>query len=671
MMMINNMIATRSEWSVVICFFVLFAVSGPGRAEEWYVSTTGDNNNSGTTGADSFGTVQKALDSAQDGDVIIMAPGFYSKEGNSNLDISISLRIVCHAEGDNAAAIFLEGATFAHVNLQLGHVVEFYGLLLSGGRPAIDVTGSKSDFVDLDEFFACTNCTIVDSEDTSVLLTSGKSKFIDCMFSGNQWGLELAGSSSAIVTESYFVESGSSQYSSGGAIYGNFDGDLTVEATYFGGNQGSTGQAINLSRLRGGSVTYSISNCAFIGNRGNNGVVAISAGSGSFTDVLFEGNSNHPNSNMGATIYLRDQSSVIMRRVRVQNNTDSNAIITDTVDVDFKMYESYIEGRFLAGGSTFIEFGQESAALLALDCRDIVSLTSKFGTEVHLDRLSGYDADVDLDFNVSANSISMQGTSVTGTGLSASVLSAADTSLYSSSYSVRSMEFSNCHIIVPEDGTSVLKNSVSMEPTPGGDGTVFTNYGTLRLQSEDPNGYDEVSVKLGAEGRLINYGVVKLHASSDFEGILELAPYSVWNITIYGYNLRRSVVSYISGRLSIAGDLRSRLAWNDLDLTVFSLDANAAYEGQFTTFGSYADDEEDDLQMSVEYGPEAVVAKFRIHMSTTLLVIIVVGSLLGVGIVIMSLFGVYYLVTRRNSDAGGAFENWGKADEQPLLSNDD
>ncbi len=77
-------LAARSRpGGLCLCIFltvlaVLLLAGGQARAADYYVSTSGNDSNNGTSEATAFRTIQKGADVAKTGDTVIVLPGTYN-----------------------------------------------------------------------------------------------------------------------------------------------------------------------------------------------------------------------------------------------------------------------------------------------------------------------------------------------------------------------------------------------------------------------------------------------------------------------------------------------------------------------------------------------------------------------------------------------------------------
>ena len=110
------------RFSLWLLLFVLFVLaSGPATAEEpgptafaqpetwgagestWYVATQGDDTNGDGSLSSPFRTIQRAIDTARDGDTVVVLEGRYTGPGNTNLDFLGKAIIVQSRDPDDEA----------------------------------------------------------------------------------------------------------------------------------------------------------------------------------------------------------------------------------------------------------------------------------------------------------------------------------------------------------------------------------------------------------------------------------------------------------------------------------------------------------------------------------------------------------------------------------------
>jgi predicted outer membrane repeat protein len=223
-----------------------FAVSASA-ADVWYVSTTGLDSNGGTSWSDAVATFQKGIDTAADGDTVLVADGTYSGTGNFNIKLWGKKIIVRSANGPTACVI--------DCNDQ--------------GRAFVLDWGETSDSV-IDGF------TILDGNTNATysygggMLCQGAAPIIrNCIFksnTGGQWGGALHVRTSPFSYETkvincVFIDNSASY--GGGAISTYGAAPVFINCTFYGNSAGSFGGAVALGDPDAGT---SFVNCIFWNN---------------------------------------------------------------------------------------------------------------------------------------------------------------------------------------------------------------------------------------------------------------------------------------------------------------------------------------------------------------------------------------------------------------------
>ena len=242
-----------------------------------------------------YPTIQAAIDDANDGDVVVVADGDYTGEGNKNIDFggrAITVRslngpefTIIDCENDGRAFYFHSGedgnSVLSGLTITNGYVDFGYG----GGMSIAD--GSSP---------TVTNCTFSGNDGYvggGMYIADGTSTVTvtNCAFSGNSaenggGGMYLAGTSTVTVTNCTF-SGNHADYAIGGGIYCNGNSPTIINCT-FSGNYGYRGAGMWI----GGTSTVTVTNCAFSGNDGYYGGGMHLAGTSTVTvtNCAFSGN---------------------------------------------------------------------------------------------------------------------------------------------------------------------------------------------------------------------------------------------------------------------------------------------------------------------------------------------------------------------------------------------
>lgn len=220
-----------------------------------------------------YGTIQEAIDDANNGDVIIIADGTYTGIGNKNLDFGGRAITVCSENGAEFTIIDCENdgrAFYFHSGENTNTVVE--GLTITKGSAE---NGGGIYCVD-NSSPTVRDCAFISNsaerDGGAMRLNDSSPAVTDCFFernkAGNAGGSIAFGNSNTVLSECIFTENHCDNYSAdGGAIVARGQISATIENCLFVNNK------CDLRNGSGGAIRtyYSspvITNCTFVGNRG-------------------------------------------------------------------------------------------------------------------------------------------------------------------------------------------------------------------------------------------------------------------------------------------------------------------------------------------------------------------------------------------------------------------
>ncbi len=284
---------------VAICLFVLFLANN-GWATVIYVKTDGSDTNGGTSWADSFATIQKAIDSAGDNDQIWVMAGTYRIGDQIVIDNKVQIyggfpddvpvpqwsdrdwgAYETIVDGQNSVRCFYFHSPGTVDGLTIKNCDASGAVDPIGGAMQIDFT---SAFI-----FNCTFTNNRALNGGALYCRQGHADIANCNFSDNSatgaGGAIEVSDTSADISNCTF--SGNTAIHSGGAIFTD-EADGSITNCIFTDNTAAAGGAIAHTWVSGIPITR----CNFSGNRatGRGGAVYVGESSPEITNCIFADN---------------------------------------------------------------------------------------------------------------------------------------------------------------------------------------------------------------------------------------------------------------------------------------------------------------------------------------------------------------------------------------------
>lgn len=321
-----------------------------------YVSSSGDDANSGLTLAEAKKTIKNATDTVNPGGTVIIADGTYSGKGNSNINLDKGMTI----KGNSQSGTILNGLSSSRIfAVNSGCTVTIKDLTIMGGNSGF------GGGVFNEGYLTVVNC-----------------KFTKCTtsyaFMGGGSAICSGDDSTLNVQDSVFTDNDASASTAGGTIYTN--GTTTIDNCDFTGNYANDGAVVysfngninmngcrfvsnTASRYGGVLSLYStnsvvnIHNSAFINNvaRGSAASKNIDNRAGNYLNVTenWWGSNDGPNGISGT---ITDGSSWIYAKLYIErnfiqygDNTNvafdlNNLYHSDTDTFSYKNVEAILDG---------------------------------------------------------------------------------------------------------------------------------------------------------------------------------------------------------------------------------------------------------------------------------------------------------------------------------------
>ncbi len=135
------------------------------------------------------GTIQAGIDSAQDGDTVLVSPGTYSGAGNTSLQVVGKQLFIVGEQGAEATVIDGEGVAFAGFGAPYGEIgpgTEIIGFTVTGARHGLAI-GMLSDGV------VVRDCRFINNDSCGIAVERDQPErncnVHNCIISGNHRGL--------------------------------------------------------------------------------------------------------------------------------------------------------------------------------------------------------------------------------------------------------------------------------------------------------------------------------------------------------------------------------------------------------------------------------------------------------------------------------------------------
>jgi parallel beta-helix repeat protein len=303
---------TSLEYNNIIKACKAVELSGNISVGDWYVSTSGDDNNDGRSIHTAFATIQKAIDSASDGQVVVVGAGIYYESidfnGKSIIITSTYLcdwdavestiidacgldSVVTFSSGEDSNS-FLSGFTITNGNAS--------GIYCSGSSPTIENCVIMNNFSTVGGGINCysyseptiKNCIIQNNSAASYgggIYAAGSPTIEGCTVKDNtaSVGGGIGCTSGTPILNSCYL-SGNSATTVGGGIFASSNIAVNNCAIYNNSaNYNGGGAYINTN-------ASSLTNCTIVNNIAGYGGDGVRSGGGSpvLTNCIIWGNDN-------------------------------------------------------------------------------------------------------------------------------------------------------------------------------------------------------------------------------------------------------------------------------------------------------------------------------------------------------------------------------------------
>lgn len=286
-----------------------------------YVSSSGDDANSGLTLATAKKTIKNATDTVNPGGTVIIADGTYNGSGNSNINITKSMTI----EGSSQSGTILDGLDSARIfQINSGCTVTVRDLTIINGKSNYGC-GIYSD-----GYLTVINCKFTKCTTYRYFMGGGSAIFSgdnsrlnvqDSVFTGNDATASHGGGGTIYTNEIATIDNCDfiGNYAANGAVVYSLEGDINMNGCRFVNNEANSGGVLWIYSK---DTIIKIHNSAFINNTARNGASSnnINNSFDSYLDVTdnWWGSNTGPNGILGA---INKGSSWIYMNLSVNAST--------------------------------------------------------------------------------------------------------------------------------------------------------------------------------------------------------------------------------------------------------------------------------------------------------------------------------------------------------------
>jgi len=256
-------------------------------------------------GGGDFATIQDGIDSASQGDTVVVRPGTYTGEPNRDLDpggTDMTIRSEC---GPDSTIIDCEGlsrAFYVHSGETLSTLISGFTVVNGYAGPdtlpphpygcggAVWLHASSARFSDMVFSRNATETGASNRNGGAIYVYGGVRELwlSGCTFDSNSAynGGAIYSQYAAVHVEDCIFDSNTCE--NWGGAFGTYDGTLTCTGSIFADNEGPIGGALNLRT----DLTCYVSDCDFTSNRSFDwgGAISCYASRASVTDCLFKEN---------------------------------------------------------------------------------------------------------------------------------------------------------------------------------------------------------------------------------------------------------------------------------------------------------------------------------------------------------------------------------------------